>query len=141
MKIEDVILFQLDKTSKTAKQYSQKEFDKLKMGITVEQWILLKIINETNTLSQKELAEKSLRDPSSITRTLDILVKKTFVARLPVPHNRRTYNIVLTKIGAEFIKKHIVIVEKHREKSIAGFSDSELKNLKSFLNRIENNMK
>ena len=41
-KIEDVILFQIDQTSKISKKHSQKEFDKLKLGITVEQWVILK---------------------------------------------------------------------------------------------------
>ena len=40
--IEDVTLFQIDKTSKTSKIYSQRELDKLGIDITVEQWIVFK---------------------------------------------------------------------------------------------------
>ncbi len=80
--IESVILFQLDKTSKTAKQYSQREFERLGLGITVEQWILLKIIHESDDISQKELADQSFRDPASITRTLDLLHSRGFIDRL-----------------------------------------------------------
>ena len=138
--IENVILFQIDKTSKVSKQYSQREFDKIEFGITIEQWILLKIIEESRELSQRELAGKSLRDPASITRTLDLLQKKGFVKREAIPENRRQYSIKLTPMGAEFVKKHIPMVQEHRKKSIDGFSQEELLQLSSFLKRIQDNM-
>ncbi len=138
--IEDLILFQIEKTNKVSKLYSQREFDKVGLGITVDQWILLKIIEESEQLSQKELANKSLRDPASITRTVDLLEKKQFLQRKPIPNNRRQYNICLTNIGAAFVKNHMSIINKHRRKSIEGFSDGELNILKSMLTRIQENM-
>ena len=138
--IEEVILFQIDKTSKTSKQYSQKEFDKANLGITVEQWILLKIIQEAKQLSQKELAVKSLRDPASITRTLDLLEKKQFIIRNPIPDNRRQYNITLTVKGLAFVAEHLKMVKSHRKRSISGFSQKELETLTAMLERIEKNM-
>jgi len=138
--LKDVILFQIDQTSKVSKQYSQREFEKLNFGITVEQWILLKIISESEQLSQKELAVKSFRDPASITRTLDILEQKNFVIRESIPKNRRAYNISLSKEATKFIKKNIAVIKKHREKSTKGFSLKELSLLSSMLKRIQKNM-
>lgn len=140
MNIENVILFQIEKTSKVSKQYSQKEFDRLGMGITVEQWILLKIIEESDGLTQKELAEKSLRDPASITRTLDLLSKKGFVERNPVEDNRRQYSISLKKKGVEFIQEYLPVIQNHRAKSIEGISQEDLETLQKVLTQIQNNM-
>jgi len=140
MDIEEVILFQIERTSKLSKIYSQREFDKLGMNITVEQWILLKIIHENTGLTQKELAEKSLRDPASITRTLDLLNKKGFVERKVVPGNRRQYSICLTKNGKGFISKYMSVITAHRTKSTGGMSEKELKALMQSLKRIQNNM-
>ena len=137
--INDVILFQIDKTSKVSKLYSQREFDKLDFGITIDQWVLLKIIEESRQLSQKELAEKSLRDPASITRTLDILQKKGFIIREALENNRRQYNIILTAEGANFVKEHMKVVKQHRAKSTEGFTTEEVEQLKSFLLRIQKN--
>ncbi len=137
--INDVILFQIDKTSKVSKLYSQREFDKLDFGITIEQWILLKIIEESGQLSQKELAEKSLRDPASITRTLDILQKKGYITREAVENNRRQYHIILTNEGAQFVKKHMKVVKEHRAKSTEGFTTEEVELLRSMLLRIQKN--
>jgi len=140
MNIESIILFQIDKTSKVSKLYSQREFDRLGMGITVEQWILLKIIEENDGLTQKELADKSLRDPASITRTLDLLNKKGFVERRPVEDNRRQYSICLKKEGKSFIKKYMPVISSHRAKSIEGITEQELEVLTLLLGKIQKNM-
>ena len=108
--IENVILFQIEKTSKISKIYSQRELDRLGVDITIEQWILLKIIDENYPISQKELAIKSLRDPASITRTLDLLQKKGYIERQTIPENRRQYNIILTSQGSKFIQEHLPII-------------------------------
>lgn len=140
MFLENVILFQIDKTSKVSKSYSQREFDRLGMGITVEQWILLKIIEENDGLTQKELANKSLRDPASITRTLDLLHKKGFIERRPVEGNRRQYSVCLIKEGANFIKKNMAVINNHRAKSIDGITQEELDTLNRLLVKIQQNM-
>lgn len=116
-KIEDVILFQVDLTSKVSKQRTQRDFDNLNLGITVEQWVILKIISESPSISQKELAQKSYRDPASITRTLDLLEKKDLLRRESMPENRRMHMIVLTNEGKQFIKKNMKLVQSHRIKA------------------------
>ena len=138
--IEEVILFQIDRTSKVSKIYSQKEFDRKKLGITIDQWVLFKIIEESQPISQKELADKSKRDPASITRTLDILQRKALVLREPIPDNRRQYNIRLTDKGASFVKEHMKMIDRHRKASVKGFSEKELETLKEMLLRIQTNM-
>ncbi len=138
--IESIVLFQIDKTSKVSKMYSQREFDRLGLGITVEQWILLKIIEESNELSQRELATKSLRDPASITRTIDILERRNYVTRNSIPNNRRRYNLVLTKAGKKFVTEHMDTIKEHRKRSVQGFTEQELTQLSTFLSRIQDNM-
>jgi MarR family transcriptional regulator, transcriptional regulator for hemolysin len=134
-----VLLYVIDETSKVAKQYSQKEFESIKIGVTVDQWVLLKIIQTNTPLSQIELAVKSHRDPASVTRTLDILESKKLIKRAPIPGNRRQYNIQLTKEGNAFILKYMPSIEKQRSKGLYGFSKSEGEQLKSLLLRIQKN--
>ncbi len=138
--IENVILFQVDQTSKASKIYSQRELDKLGIDITIEQWVLLKIIEEKAPLSQKELAEKSLRDPASITRTLHLLEKKQLITREAIPNNRRQHNLFLTQQGVNFVNENMTLVRQLRKKSIEGFTQNELKTLSKLLLRIQQNM-
>lgn len=138
--IEDVILFQIDLTSKVSKQHSQKEFDKHGLGITVEQWVILKILSEKENLSQRELANQSYRDPASITRTIDILEKKGLLERLAIPNNRRRYHISLTEAGEQFVQKHLELVQEQRALSVKGLTKSELDTLSEVLKKIRENM-
>ena len=139
-KIEDVILFQIDQTSRAAKQHSQKRMDKLGFGLTVDQWVLLKIISEHQGLSQKELATQSHRDPASITRTLDLLAKKGYITRVSIEGNRRTYEIHLTEPGKHFVQDKMPIITEFRNESIKGLSKDELTTLSDLLKRIKENM-
>lgn len=138
--LDNIILFLIDQTSKNAKRYSQREFDQRKMGISVDQWVLLKVIEENPGLSQKELADKSIRDGASITRSLDLLEKKKLIKRVEIPDNRRQYQIHLTETGRLFIQEHMQLVNQHRAQSLAGFSAEEIEVLKSMLVRIQKNM-
>lgn len=138
--IKDVILFQIDWTSKVSKQYSQREMDRLNLGITVEQWIILKIVSESTNLTQKELAKRSFRDPASITRTIDLLEKKNYLVREPVENNRRAYHIRLTSEGGKFIHKNMAFVQSQRDLSTEGITNKELKILSDVLLKIRNNM-
>lgn len=141
MDIANIILFQLDKTSKVVKHYSQREFEKRGMNITVDQWVLLKIIHEKMPISQTELAEFSVRDPASITRTLDILTKKNLTNRERIEGNRRQYNVVLTKSGVEFVEKHFPFVKAQRAKSVNGLTPTDMKELTRMLGVIQGNMR
>ncbi len=136
----NVTLFQIDKTSKVAKVYSQREFDKLGIDITVEQWILLKIIDEHEEISQRELADLSLRDPASITRTLDLLQKKGYIERIAIEGNRRQYHLMLTKSGSKFVGKLLPVIEALRKRSTKGLTDHEVATLHILLKKVQNNM-
>ncbi len=138
--IEQVILFQIEVTNKKVKQYSQKELDRLNLGITVDQWVLLKILDEAEQMSQMELATKSRRNPASITRTLDLLENKGLVIRENIEGNRRQYHIVLSKKGKQFVSDNMPLILAQRAQSTKGFTKAELNALSSYLSRIQNNM-
>ena len=140
MDISTVVLFQIDKTNKIVKQYSQKEFDKHGMNVTVDQWVLLKIIHERSPISQVELAKFSMRDPASITRTLDILFKKNMISREQTPGRRRQFDVSLTKTGNSFVRANMAYVQKQRDKSVQGLSESDQAKLMNMLIQIQENM-
>ncbi len=138
--IEEVIMFQLDQAVKATRQFSQKEMDRLGLGVTVEQWVLLKIVHEKQPLSQRELAKESYRDPASITRTLDLLEKKGLLQRDAIEENKRVYHILLTKEGSAFINRNMKLIFELRRRSTEGLSKDELQELSRMLRKIKENM-
>ena len=138
--LDEVVLFQIEKTSKTAKAFSQRIFDERGLGLTIDQWVLLKMIHENPDISQKHLAELAVRDPASITRTLDLLDKKALISRNPGDADRRQYKVKLSKEGSELVQSQMPLVADHRAQSLKGFTKDEEQQLLSFLQRIQSNM-
>ncbi len=138
-KLEQVSLFLIDQTSRKAKQYSQSVFDNSGIDLLVDQWVLLKIIDENIPMSQKELATKSFRDPASITRTIDILEKKGYVRREKLASDRRQYIVMMSEKGKKLISSKIEIINEMRARSLKGFSEHDALQLNSMLLKIQNN--
>jgi MarR family transcriptional regulator, transcriptional regulator for hemolysin len=139
--LESILLYIIDQTSRIAKHYSQREFDLLGIEITVEQWIVMKVVEEKKGLSQNELAKETNRDPASITRTLDLLQKKGLIIREAIADNRRQHNIMLSKDGIVFVKQNMSLINDMRNVSIKGFSKDEVDSLISMLYRVQKNMR
>ena len=116
--LSQVVNFMLEHTVRQMKQYSQAEMDKARMDVTVEQWVILKIIYQEKELTQVDLAGISLKDTASITRMIDILEKKELVIRNKDAADRRKYLITLTKKGNAFVIKHMPLVIKLRQQTI-----------------------
>ena len=66
-------------------------------NITTEQWLVLKVIAANPSVSQTEIAEKSQKDKTNITRIIDLLEKSDYIERQRDENDRRMYRIHLTK--------------------------------------------
>ncbi|WJH35339.1 MarR family transcriptional regulator [Paenibacillus sp. CC-CFT747] len=80
--------------------------------ITPEQWNVLKHVQETNGISQKELSIMADKDKTSITRTLDSLERRGAVRRQVNPEDRRSFLVFLTEEGMGLIERLQPIPDK-----------------------------
>lgn len=140
-KIEDVIFYTLDHTYRIKQRAAQVYFDELNMDITPEQWVILKIADQYEGISQKDLAERAAKDTASVTRMLDILEKKGMIAREADSNDRRKFCIVPTKEGKNFIQDHLKYVKDFRKKALKDLTSDDIQQLKILLEKIQSNMK
>lgn len=63
----------------------------------MDQWLVLKNLNENERLSQTELAHLVFKDHPTLTRIVDILCKKGYLERVQHPEDRRSYQLHLTQ--------------------------------------------
>jgi len=139
--LSSVLMFQIDQTLRTAKKYSQREIDEVGLGITVDQWVLLKILEEAKTApSQKELAALSGRDPASITRTIPALEKLGLINREYYMGSRRKFCVNISARGKKLIAKHMDMIIRHRTKTIEGISEKDLETAMKVLRKVQNNL-
>ena len=138
--LSNVVNFLLEQTVRQIRGYAQRQLDTLQTGITVDQWVLLKIIEERRQISQVELAQVSNKDTASITRILDILQKKGLIQRIDDEHDRRKYLISLTGEGKAFVMRNLSFVNGIRNQIVQGLSQEEIRALKGILDKIRQNV-
>lgn len=137
--IEQVILSHIERTNKVVKQQSQAYLDQLGVALTIDQWMLLNLLDEHENISQKELAKLSQRDTASINRSIKILVNQGFVNKETLRNDLRKQQISLSNVGKYYLHNHSKMIEKTRKKFLEGFFPQEMELLRSFLERIQKN--
>jgi DNA-binding MarR family transcriptional regulator len=140
-RLDRVIFYSLDKTIKTYRQFAQKRFFEQGFDITIDQWLVLNAIYEKPGITQLEIAGKVFNDTASVTRIIDLLIKKELLKRDVHSSDRRRFTLEITPGGTKLMTKIIHVVEKNREIALQGISDKELILMKETLNHIIDNCK
>ena len=140
-KLDRVIFYSLDKSIKTYRQFAQKRFIEEGLDITIDQWLVLNAIAERPDISQLEIAEKVFKDAASITRIIDLLIKKKYLQRDMHNSDRRRFTLGLTEEGKELIRNISKVVKQNRAKALKGITEKELVQMKQTLTQIINNCK
>ena len=74
-KLNDQFFYNLEKAAKSYRQYFQSQlklhgFD----DITLDQWLILRIIGEQPDISQNDIAEQVFKDKASVTRIIELMI-------------------------------------------------------------------
>lgn len=132
--------FILDQTARKVKQYAQTSFAANNFDLTVDQWSALKTIFENPNLSNKELAEKCGKDQPTLTRIIDILIKKELVHRSNHESDRRSLKLKITKKGEEKIRQIAPKVAEFRMQAWKNLNEQDFAHFTRILNTIYNNL-
>ncbi|MBD0366642.1 MAG: MarR family transcriptional regulator [Flavisolibacter sp.] len=138
-KLEKVIFYTLDKAIKTYRQFAQRRFTENGLDITIDQWLVLNAIADHPEISQLEIADQVFKDAASVTRIIDLLIKKNYLEREAHDQDRRRFKLQLTKEGKDLLKSLQKIVNQNRAIALEGIDDENLKlTRETLLNIIDN---
>ncbi len=132
--------YQIEVTSKRVRQAFQQELRAAKIGVTVDQWVLLQALDKREGLSQLELAQAVFKDQPSVTRIIDLMVEKGLLTRNPDELDRRKFLIFLTQSGKQKIMLIKPLVQEFRIRTFEGIPRTELIQFSSTLNKIFKNI-
>lgn len=132
--------FILDRTARKVKHYAQVAFAENQFDITVDQWIALKNIYENADLSNKDLAELCGKDQPTLTRIIDLLIKKGLVERNAHPNDRRSLLLKITAEGTKKIKEIAPQVAEFRMKAWKNLDEKDFEHFVRVLNTIYDNL-
>jgi len=138
-RLETINFYLLDKAIRTYRMYSQKKLKENGYKITVDQWLIIKVLMENPGVSQQEIAEKVFKDNASVTRIIELLVKSKYLHRKVNPKDRRTSILTVTPEGEDIIEKVQSLVLQNRKIAQTGLTLEELENLNATLKKIIKN--
>ncbi|MBK7310357.1 MAG: winged helix-turn-helix transcriptional regulator [Sphingobacteriaceae bacterium] len=137
--LEQIIFYTLEKSIKSYRQFAQQSISKKKLDITIDQWLILKTIQNKPDLTQQQIAVTVFKDYASVTRIIEILVKKKVLKRDFHSSDRRRFNLSITTQGLKILKDSAPVIQSNRKKALNGVTNSEIEMLKKVLNKIIEN--
>jgi DNA-binding MarR family transcriptional regulator len=137
--LNDIIFYALESAIKTYRQFAQRNINAAGLDMTVDQWLILNVLNDDNQLKQSEIAERVFKDAASITRTIDLMIKKGYLSRAFHDHDRRRTQLKLTQEGKKAINNARDVINKNRSIAIRGISKNKINELRAVLEKIKAN--
>ncbi|WP_420578046.1 MarR family winged helix-turn-helix transcriptional regulator [Ekhidna sp.] len=125
----------IDRTYKVVRHDLISRFKEKKVNITPEQWVILSKIGEQD-MYQTDLANMSFRDKPTVSRIVDLLVKKKLVERVRDKTDGRKYHVRITPKGNNVIRKATPAVEESRKLGWTDLSEQEYETLISILDKV-----
>jgi len=135
------VLYLIEQAIKEYRKVSQKNISKVVKDITVDQCLILIILNQDDKISQNSLANLIFKDNASITRMIELMVKKEYLNRTIHKEDRRKFNLEITEKGKNTIDLLSPIIQTNRKTALDGLSLQEIDVLDKALNKIITNCK
>jgi DNA-binding MarR family transcriptional regulator len=130
------VLYTLEQAIKSYRKLCQQNINKVVVDITVDQALALIILDKHPSLSQHEIAELIFKDKASITRIIELLVKKGLITRAIHPTDRRKFELSITTAGRQTIAQLADTISLNRQTALAGLTETELAQFYGLLQRI-----
>lgn len=136
---EKPLTFLLGHTFNMVKLKLQQSFNDNNMGLNMEQFIILNLIDNNETITQQEIANHLQKDKSLILRIVDTFLEKSLVARKIDKDDKRKKILILTSKGHEKLKILRAISRTVSDELLTGISPSDQEIFVATIQRIQEN--
>lgn len=137
--LNEVIFYVLEKTIKQYRQFAQSNIDRAGIDITIDQWLILNVIQESPALAQFEIGERVFKDQASVARIINLLVKKELLIQSVSRDDRRRIDRSLTPRGQQLLLAVTPIIAQNRSTALQELSGPAIEQLRQTLEAIFKN--
>lgn len=127
--------------SKLYRLQKQRYAQEAEVKMTVEEFILLNMINEKNDQISQNIAIATGKNKSVVMRMIDSLEKKGLVRRTPNPADRRENLLSITDEGEKTVRQYHDIEQRLSTELADGITPEELSVFWNVLDRISEKSK
>ncbi|MEH0157277.1 MarR family transcriptional regulator [Limibacter armeniacum] len=133
------VLYSIEETIKAYRKLCTKNISEVIPDITVDQALILIILNKNNSYTQMELADLVFKDYASITRILKLMENKGYIKKEIDTNDKRRSFVTITEKGKKAILLLDPIIELNRSTALKGITEAELIQLFDLLKKITQN--
>ena len=137
----DTAIYSVDMIIRTLKSELKQKIDKLDMGITSEQFVVLDTIRCYDNIYQQKLSEILMKDKSNTTRIIKVLEAKGLINReAGNSNNRLVYKLTITEKGKKLADVNMPKIKKMITDIFENITDEELDTLHSLSKKFQNDL-
>ena len=138
----DSIHYELEQTSRLMKKVTTQLFEKLEIGLSIDEYAALDTVSVNAGICQRDLAKLILKDSANTGRILDSLEQKGFITRfIDTKNNRLVKKMGITERGLKELDTINKKVKQYLESVTKKISDEDIERvqetLKSFRLELE----
>jgi DNA-binding MarR family transcriptional regulator len=139
-KLDQATAYLIHRMARLLRVHLIQFFEREGLDITPEQMFIMFRLHEKEGQAQAELADKALNDHPNVTRLLDALEKRDFIARRADPEDRRKSLIFLTEEGQVLMTRLLPLAIEERRRLFRGITQQELDLFEDIMKRVEQNI-
>lgn len=137
LKNSSQVVAALERTAHNIKEDVNIKFKLLGYGVSYEQWVVLNAIFDNEGATQIQIARDCNKEPASICRTLQFLLKKELISKSSDINNKKIKRVELTLKGRTLVENARRSVEEVSQKCLENIFDRELNLFINILDRIQ----
>lgn len=138
--LNQILFYSLERAIKRYRKFAQTRLDQAGIQITIDQWLVLRVVLESEDLTQREIGERIFKDQASVARIVALLLARGLLASIePMDDARRVYLRVTDK-GEQLLEQMHPIVLDNRRVATQGLSEDDIAQAKVVLERISENL-
>ncbi|TGE20042.1 MarR family winged helix-turn-helix transcriptional regulator [Hymenobacter elongatus] len=134
--LSHILFYSLDKAIKQYRRFAQANIDRAGIAITIDQWLVLRVILEKDDLTQTDIGERVFKDQASVARIIRLLTQRGLLAAESLPHDGRRTRLRVTEEGQRTLEAVQPIVLSNRQLALQGLTEADQALLSQLLDRI-----
>jgi len=134
----DTVIYSVDMIIKNLKAELKHRIDKLDLGITGEQFVVLDTVSYYENIYPQKLSDILMKDKSNTTRMIQILVDKgLLIKEAGKSNNRLVYILKITDKGKKLVDDNMPKIKKYITEIFENISDEEIELLHKMSTKFE----
>ena len=133
----DTIIYSVDMIIKNLKAELKHRIDKLGLGITGEQFVVLDTVSYYENMYPQKLSDILMKDKSNTNRMIKVLVDKGLLTKeVGKNNNRLVYILKVTDKGQKLVDENMPKIKKYITEIFKNISDEEIELLHSMSDKF-----